>query len=68
MVRYKGSQSGPFPHPSGGPQGDPIGMIAFLIVVSDCGTELPLPPPEDNQLDVNCVPFPPPPAETKDEI
>ena len=53
--------------PSGGPQGDILGMIVFLVEVSDCGMDPPLPAPV-TPGDVSCVPAPPPPLQTEDEI
>ena len=69
IVRYKGAQSNPHPLPSGGPQGDVLGMIIFLVEVSDVGMPPPPPlPPDAVEEDVSCVPAPPPPAQTRREL
>ena len=69
VVRYRGAESEPQPLPSGGPQGDTLTMILFLVLVSDSALD-PAPPlpPNAEPGDVNCVPAPPPGIEMEDEI
>ena len=70
VVRYGGAESEPQPLPSGGPQGDTLTMILFLVLVSDSAMDPapPLPPHAAVDGDVNCVPAPPPGMETEEEI
>ena len=69
IVRYRGEQSKAYSLPSGGPMGDILGMIIFLVEVSDCSMD-PAPPLPSDSLpgDVSCVPAPPPPIQTDKEI
>ena len=49
--------------------GDILGMIIFLVEVSDCCMDPPpLLPPDSTPGDVSCVPAPPPPIQTDREI
>ena len=69
IVRFKGEQSSAHALPSGGPMGDILGMILFLVEVSDCCMDPPPSlPPGSEPGDVTCVPAPPPPIETESEI
>ena len=43
IVRYKGEESNPYSLPAGGAMGDIVGMIAFLVMVSDAAMD-PAPP------------------------
>ena len=45
IVRYKGVQSKEHSLPGGGPQGDAVGHILFLVEISDCRMDLPPPLP-----------------------
>ena len=47
IVRYKGAQSLSHPLPSGGPQGDILTIILFLVLVSDSAVGPPPPLPLD---------------------
>ena len=59
IVRYKGEQSKAHALPSGGPMGDILGMIIFLVEVSDCCMDPAPPLPPDSVVgDVACVPAP----------
>ena len=59
----------PEPLQSGGPQGQYLTMVLFLVLCSDSALA-PAPPLPLGAVpgDVNCVPAPLPPRETKDEI
>ena len=39
VVRYKGTESGVRKLPGGGPQGGPLGLLLFIVLVNDCGFE-----------------------------
>ena len=69
IVRYKGGESPPYPLKARGPMGDVLGMIIFLVEVSDCLMDPPPPlPPGSSAVDVSCVPAPPPPLQTDKEL
>ena len=69
IVRHLGAQSSGHALPYGGPQGDPIVMILFLVEVNDCGMgPPPLLPPGAGPGDVTCIPAPPPPAQSQGEL
>ena len=68
QVRYKGATSKPYNLPGGGPQGDLLGMIVFLVEMSDVGMDLPPTATTNNKNDVNSVPAPPPPTQTEKEL
>ena len=69
IVRYKGAKSAPHPLPSGGPQGDILTIILFLVLVSDCGLDPPPPlPPNAVPGDVSAFVGKIPPIESKSEI
>ena len=69
IVRYKGANSSQHLLPGGGPQGSLLGMILYLIEVSDAGMEVPTQPsPCDRIIDVISAPYPPTPAITEGQI
>ena len=68
VLRYKGVQSSRHWMPGGSPQGALLGVLLYLVYVSDVGMDLPpMPPAEHGIIDLPSVPFPPLPAVTADE-
>ena len=68
ILRHAGVQTEPHLLPGGGPQGALMGILCFLVEVSDAGMDPPprLPVPH-HPGDVSSVPYPPPPSVTEDE-
>ena len=62
-------QSQPHPLPGGCPQGDELGQLLFLVLVSDAGMD-PAPPPPSPAFcgDVGSVEGPPPPLMNDNEV
>ena len=57
-VRHKGEQSDEYPLPGGSPQGCLLGILSFIVEISDCGMDLP--PQPDSKEDVFSLPYPQP--------
>ena len=69
ILRYGNEHSSEQYLPGGGPQGVTLGLLMFLVEVNDAGMDPPPPLPQPvQQGDVACVPAPPPPAMTDDEL
>ena len=66
-VRYRGASSSVHSLPSGCAQGDVVGMILFLVQMSDLAMD-PVHFASSQTGDTLAVPAPPPPAETPTEI
>jgi hypothetical protein len=63
ILRYKGVQSSRHFMPGGSPQGALLGVLLYLVYVSDIGMDLPnIPPTVNGIIDLPSVPFPPPAA------
>ena len=52
IVRHKGKQSKEYPLPGGSPQGCLIGVLSFLVEISDCGMDIPHQPDLNTNEDV----------------
>ena len=69
ILRYKGAKSKKHRMPGGSPQGTLLGVLLYLVYVSDIGMD----PSTTSQTDMNVpdlpsIPFPPPPAVSEQEI
>ena len=63
ILRYKGVQSSRHWMPGGSPQGALLGVLLYLVYVSDIGMDLPLVAPVvPGEVDLPSVPFPPQPV------
>ena len=63
ILRYKGVCSDRFLMPGGSPQGTLLGVLLYLVYVSDIGMDLPQAPPTvQGIVDLPSVQYPPPPA------
>ena len=63
ILRYKGVQSSRHWMPGGSPQGTLLGVLLYLVYVSDIGMDLPLVAPVvPGEVDLPSVPFPPQPV------
>ena len=61
ILRYKGVHSARHLMPGGSPQGALLGVLLYLVYVSDIGMDLPMIPPQtQGTLDLPSVPFPSP--------
>ena len=68
ILRFKGVQSSRHWMPGGSPQGALLGVLLYLVYVSDIGMDLPQQSsPVPGETDLASVPFPPVPAVTEDE-
>ena len=68
ILRYKDTQSSRHSMPGGSPQGALLGVLLYLVYVSDIGMNLPsLPPQISGVTDLPSVSFPPDPAVSEDE-
>ena len=68
ILRYKGSQSSRHFMPGGSPQGALLGVLLYLVYVSDIGMDLPsILPTNDDVIDIPSVQYPPPPAVSEQE-
>ena len=68
ILRYKGVQSSRHWMPGGSPQGALLGVLLYLVYVSDIGMDLPqISSPVPGETDLTSVPFPPLPAVTESE-
>ena len=68
ILRYKDTQSSRHSMPGGSPQGTLLGVLLYLVYVSDIGMNLPsLPPQISGVTDLPSVSFPPDPAVSEDE-
>ena len=67
ILRYKGVQSSRHWMPGGSPQGTLLGVLLYLVYVSDIGMDLPQQSsPVPGEIDLSSVPFPPVPAVSED--
>ena len=67
-VRYKGATSTPHPLPGGSAQGCFLGILCFIVEISDSGMTVPIQPPKiPNVEDVYSLPEPEP-AVTSSEV
>ena len=66
ILRYKGAQSSRHSMPGGTPQGALLGVLLYLVYVSDIGMTLPAPVPGVEELP--SVAYPPDPAVCEDKI
>ena len=65
ILRYNGAQSSRHLMPGGSPQGALLGILLYLVYVSDVGMEIPdFPPTSLGTVDLPSVPYPPEPAVT----
>jgi hypothetical protein len=69
ILRYKGAKSKKHRMPGGSPQGTLLGILLYLVYVSDIGMD----PSTTSQTDMNVpdlpyIPFPPPPAVSEQQI
>ena len=68
IIRYKGVQSSRHFMPGGSPQGALLGVLLYLVYVSDIGMDLPIiRQPVPDTIDLPSVTFPPTPAVTEQE-
>ena len=68
IVRHKGKQSEKYPLPGVGPQGSLLGVLSFIVEISDCGMDIPQQPdPNIANEDVASLPYPQP-AVTNTEV
>ena len=68
ILRFKGVESVRHWMPGGSPQGALLGVILYLVYVSDIGMDLPATlSPTPGVVDIASVPFPPPKAVTDSE-
>ena len=68
ILRYKGAQSSRHWMPGGSPQGTLLGVLLYLVYVSDIGMDLPsVTPTVPGVIDLPSVPYPPPAAVSNHE-
>ena len=67
-LRHKGTESSPHPLPGGSAQGCVLGILSFIVDISDSGMDVPSqPPPNPDEVDVHSLPQPQP-AVTASEV
>ena len=68
IIRHNGVQSSRHWMPGGSPQGALLGVLLYLVYVSDIGMDLPsIPPIVPGIIELPSVPSPPPPAVSEHE-